>query len=72
MGIGDNCPDFLALLIGGNVPDNVPQDQVVAVIKNCCRVAEPLWGKNQRVSAAVVIDESEDLATIHPALVAKA
>lgn len=34
VGIGDDSPDFLALPIGGDVSDDAPRNQVVAVVKN--------------------------------------
>lgn len=34
VGIGDDSPDFLALPISGDVSDDAPQNQVVAVVRN--------------------------------------
>lgn len=35
VGVGDDCPDCLALLIGGDIADDTPQNQVVAVVEDC-------------------------------------
>lgn len=56
VGIGDVNVDFLGLIIGSDVSDNFPGDEVIAVGGYAAVVVEPFRGEDQSVAVPVDVD----------------